>query len=219
MERTFSPGRKTALLACAFLAALGMTGCTDLHALSTKKWFDPNYVNPHSRHSVNQVMALWENRIRTTQNSQAHGAPLMGLAGRIYLMNMDPGTQEHHAVDARGVILVTMHDLTQPSGPGVEAPKLAEWRFDPHALRLLKRKDYVGDGYTLFLPWEEYRPDVKKVAVQVVYMPEKGSPYYGEPTQITLQGDDLPPPVMHSNVIPASRPAPVAGSVKLTSGQ
>ena len=32
----------------------------------------------------------------------------------------------------------------------------------------------VGDGYTLFLPWETYRPEITQIKLQMAYVPHNG---------------------------------------------
>ncbi|MBM3997126.1 MAG: hypothetical protein FJ303_23695 [Planctomycetes bacterium] len=180
------------------VAILPSIGCTTFQTLTTNKWLDGSWVDGGADHAVNDVMTLWDNRVRITQDSVNSGRPLPGLVGRIYLFSNDRN------VDAAGFLVVTMHDASKPNGE-----KLAEWRFDPKSLKLLKRKDHLGDGYTLFLPWEDYRPEMRQVKLQACYVPQKGAPRYTDPSRVTLQTEEeaIPPMITHGQIVPgAQRP-------------
>ena len=118
-----------------------------------------------------------------------NGATLPVLAGRLYLFN----EELHGGVDAHGKVIVQMFDMTNTGnkGPG---QLLGKWEFDSAHLRSLKRKDYMGDGYTLVLPWEQYSPAVRDVQIQVVYVAKNGSPRHAEPQNMTLQSSEQAPP-------------------------
>ncbi|MBI1832828.1 MAG: hypothetical protein HYR84_15415 [Planctomycetes bacterium] len=176
------------------LAVLGpLAGCTTFQSLTTSKWFDGNWIDGGGEQAVTDGMTLWDNRVRITQDSVNAGRPLPGLVGRLYLFGNDRN------VDAHGYVVVTMHDATKPG-----SEELVKWRFDPKSLKLLKRKDHLGDGYTLFLPWEGYRPEIRQVKLQACYLPEKGAPRYLDPSRVTLQSEDefIPPTVTHRQFAP-----------------
>ena len=195
--------RHAGLLLLAALAILPAMGCTSFQTAVTSKWFDMNVFDLHSQQGVNHVLSTWDSRVRITQDTVNGGIPLPGIAGRLYLLNGDSG----NAVDATGTIWVQMHDVSAAAA-GAGAPKVAEWRFDAASLKVLKRKDGIAEGYTLFLPWETYRADVRKVQLQVCYVPEGGAPYFGEPTTMALQAEDQPPPSRVNQVIPVSNLVP-----------
>ncbi len=191
-------------LSLGVLAVAPVSGCTAFQQLSTKNWLDASWFEGDSAKPASQVLTRWDNRVRITENSQAAGAPLTGLAGRVYFFNEDI----KKAVDANGFILVQMYDMTEIR-PGVPPKKLAVWQFDPHSLKRLKGEDVAGPNYTLFLPWEEYDPAVKKVQLQVSYYPLRGTPYYTNPQMLTLQPDDAPTPtIVGRQITPASHQTP-----------
>lgn len=131
---------------------------------------------------VNEVMTYWEPGIRII-TSYPTGAPLPGIAGRVYLMNDDVKDM----VDARGEIVVRLHDRTQ----GADSEKwLQQWIFHEADLKKLKKKDLVGDGYTLFLPWPEYRPEISKIELRLAYFPRGGTPHFAESTPFALRADN-----------------------------
>src|SRR5262249_44153575 len=61
-----------------------------------------------------------------------------------------------------------------------------KWSLDKDTLKRLQRHDTIGDGYTLFLPWGTYRPDIDKVHLNVTYTPTKGTPLYSASSTIAL---------------------------------
>ena len=180
--------------ACAILiAATLVPGCNTFQQMSTAKWLDTSWFEESRPVSI--VMARWDHRVRITENSANGGMPLPGLAGRVYLFH------DKDTVDADGAILVQMFDASEVR-PGTPPRKLVSWQFDPENLKRLKREDIAGNGYTLFLPWEEYDPAIKKVQLQVVYYPKNGSPYFASPQVMTLQGDGPPPTVIQRHSSP-----------------
>ena len=84
-----------------------------------------------------------------------------------------------------GCVVVDLYE-TLPGVVTSEVP-LEEWRFDRDTLKRLLRRDAVGWGYTLFLPWGTYRPDLSHVEIRVRYEPVKGLPLYAEPCSVVLQ--------------------------------
>ena len=131
------------------------------------------------------MLTVFDPRIFTTADTQQRGRTMTGLAGRVYLLNEEGRKME----EASGRMFVEMYDVTAVRDGG-EAKKLVEWQFDPQSLKKLKRDDQIGSGYTLFLPWETYRPEVKQVKLQLAYVEPNGSPHYAEPTMVTLKTQD-----------------------------
>jgi len=79
-----------------------------------------------------------------------------------------------------GSLEVLLSDET--NGPPVQKEV---WLIDAATLNSLLRKDMLGWGYTLFLPWTTYRADIGKVLLKVCYKPATGTPIYFE-SHITL---------------------------------
>ena len=70
---------------------------------------------------------------------------------------------------------------------------LEEWRIDKDTLKRLYKKDIVGHGYTLFLPWASCRPEVTKVHLTVRYDPAGGgSPLYAPTAPLTVEHPPAP---------------------------
>lgn len=176
--RRLITARCTSLLLSALLTATA--GCAVMPACLTCG--KPAKVEPAP---VNHVLTYWDNRIRETPDSVNQGATLKGLAGRVYLFS----DESKAAVDANGKVVVELYDVTH-TGAGGQPQKLSDWTFDAPVLKQLKRPDRIGEGYTLFLPWENSRPDIKQVKLQMAYIPQNGPPHYADPTVMTLRADE-----------------------------
>ena len=185
------------------LALSLLAGCTHFQTTETSKWFDMSIFDT-SNSRVSHVEARWDNRVRTAPDSVNGGRTLAGMAGRVYLFN----DETSKAVDASGRLVVQMNDVTNVK-PGQTAPCIGEYTFDPATLKRLKRSDGIGDGYTLFLPWESYSPNVRRVEMRVCYVPdEKGTPHFGEPSVFDLKSENEPLPTLQERVVPASNLVP-----------
>ncbi|VTS06164.1 hypothetical protein [Tuwongella immobilis] len=119
----------------------------------------------HSAKATNpqgQLIATWSNRVGQSPDPTRGGAMGMGLAGRVYYF--PPKSEVPKPLT--GTVVVQLFDHTQVN-KGVEPKLMEEWRLDPGTLKKLEKPDTFGIGYTLFLPWGSYRPDVAKVYLQV----------------------------------------------------
>jgi hypothetical protein len=186
-----------ALLSCGLLAAA--SGCSLLPVCSSCSTTKETPPLP-----VTDVLVYWDNRVRITSDSVNNGRPLHGLAGRVHLFN----TASKHTVDADGKMVIELYNMT-PVAAGGHPQRLADWTFDTESLRQLKRRCAIGDGYTLFLPWETYRPDITQIKLQLAYVPHDGSPYYTDPMTMTLRPDEpLTIQTQNREVTPAPNPPP-----------
>jgi hypothetical protein len=182
----------------ALLAA--SSGCALLETCGCK--FAPPPSPP-----INDVTAFWYEQVQIVQDPQNGGRPLPGLVGRVYLGS---GDTKKVMVEANGAFYAEMWDET----PGAEPRKLVDWSFDKESLKQLKRPDFVGMGYTLFLPWETYSPAFKKVQVRMWYVEPGKAPRYAEPQTIALKsGDQATPLVQQINYeyAPGQRVMPTMG--------
>lgn len=143
--------------------------------------------------TVQLVQTMWENRIVETEDVVNQGAPLPGIAGRVYLF----GGKLGHPVQGKGTFHVMAHEVL-PDGKSVP---MEAWEIDPVAMQKLGSTDLIGWGYTVFLPFTNPRPDVKHVKMQVKFTPENGTPLFSPTTAVSLS--DEPRPVITSNILPA----------------
>jgi hypothetical protein len=128
---------------------------------------------------VHQVVATWHNEVVFAPDPVHGGVQSPGLAGRLYLF----GPEIKEPLGGDGSVVV---DLFDDSGP--KPVMLEEFRLDPDSLRKLQRKDMIGWGYTLFLPWGTYKPEIKQIHMRLCYQPAKGAPLYSESSRMALGG-------------------------------
>ena len=83
-----------------------------------------------------------------------------------------------------GCVVLDLYDDTHPAGNN--PIPLEEWRIDRATLKRLLRRDAVGWGYTLFLPWGTYKPDITQVQLRLRYEPVNGTPLYAETCSIVF---------------------------------
>jgi hypothetical protein len=127
-----------------------------------------------------QVVATWYPEVVVTPDPAHGGAPVHGLAGRVYLF----GPEISFPLAGDGTMVVDLFNDTPDAKATVP---LEEWRFDKDTLKRLQRRDAVGWGYTLFLPWGTYQPEIKRVHLRLRYEPAKGAPLYTESPAISLK--------------------------------
>lgn len=162
------------LALCVLPCALCLAGCVSTGSFVNLLGEGPNSVPC-------QVVAAWNPGVVYTPDSAHGGAELPGLVGRIYLFGSEIGCP----LTGDGSLVVDLYDDTAgPAGP--EAHPLEEWQLDQDALKRLQRRDAVGWGYTVFLPWATYKPEINRVHLKVRYVPPKGFPLYAASSPITL---------------------------------
>jgi hypothetical protein len=131
-----------------------------------------------------EVSCTWMQEVAHVPDPARHGARNPGLAGRLYLFG-DLASGHSLAVDGKAEIV--LYDLS-----GEKEKMLEVWQFGPNALKQLLRRDPIGWGYTLFLPWGTYRPDISRVELRVSFTPTGEATLYAEPSTVTLQHGATP---------------------------
>ena len=146
---------------------------------------------------VCEVVTTWHNQVVFVPDPTHGGNPTPGLAGRLYLF----GQTIDCPVEGDGGLVVDLYDAATASKGKATVP-MEEWRIDKDTLKRLRRRDPIGWGYTLFLPWGTYRPDVTHVRFRLRYEPAQGAPLFSDSGPITLTADAGSQPVAAT----ASRP-------------
>jgi len=127
-----------------------------------------------------QMVTRWEKCVATAPDPTKGGRPTPGLVGRVYLFGQDLATP----VEGDGAISV---ELRVPTPQGLR--HIETWNIDPATVARYQRKDAFGPGYSLFLPWATYRPEIAQVSLRVCYHPAGGAaPIYGESGLMALGG-------------------------------
>jgi hypothetical protein len=158
----------------AGLALLVTTGCV------TTGSFIPSADGPPAGDPC-KVVATWNNQVMFTPDPTHGGNPIPGIAGRMYLF----GPKVDFPMTAEGMVVADLFDAAQ-TGPNQQPVLLEEWRIDKDTLKRLLRRDAIGWGYTLFLPWGTYKPDITKIQMKLRFEPVHGVPLYTENARVTL---------------------------------
>jgi hypothetical protein len=148
--------------------------------------------------------AVWEPQLQMQPDPGRGGKPGPVLVGRLYLFD----EQVKHTMACEGSLIVDLYDGTT----GQEV-MLEEWRIDSETLRRLLRRDLLGWGYTVGLPWTSYRPEVARVVLKLRFDhgldPSKG-PLFDSTCPMPIQHPDRPAQV--APPLPQCKPGPRASS-------
>ena len=109
-------------------------------------------------------MAAWDNKIRYAPDTTRGGDPVPGLIARLWLFGPDVKTP----IEPDGELIVGVWDQS-PKTRGGNPVLLEVWHIDRSTAAKFRREDFLGWGYSLFLPWQRYDVDLKQVNVQVRY--------------------------------------------------
>jgi hypothetical protein len=192
LKRMVRPAALSLALWCGLSA-----GCVELNAFVA-----PGQAPTGAPH---QIVASWEKRVMWTPDTEHGGKQIPALAGRLYLF----GEQVGYPVVADGAVEVDMYD-DRPATQGGTSVLVERWLIDEPTLRRLKRKDFLGYGYTLILPSKtvEDHPDLNAVHLTVKFTPRSGTPLFDPGRPIVLSMGDVP-----VGVPLAKAPAPAAQAV------
>ena len=131
-----------------------------------------------------RVVVAWAPEVRFAPDPAHGGVPSPGIAGRIFLF----GEEITSPFLAEGAVVIDVNDDTP--GKGNAALPLEEWRIDKDTLKRLERRDAVGWGYTIFLPWATYKPEIKQVQMRLRFEPANGpAPLYADVVPITFKNN------------------------------
>jgi hypothetical protein len=212
MRRAARPLALSLALWCGLSA-----GCVELNAFVTPD------AKPAPTGLPRQIVATWENRVMWTPDTMHNGQQVPGVAGRLYLFGEEVGGVP---MLCDGAVVVDLYD-DRPITQGGQPVLLEEWRIDEKSLHRLKRKDMIGWGYTLFLPWStlEKHPDINLIHLAVRYTPTEGNPLFFTGSPMTISLGEVPPGVAWAKATatqavqqaaaqqPATQPSPVRPAV------
>jgi hypothetical protein len=169
---TRRPGRAAALLPLLVLA-----GCVTLGSHVAEG-------PPPSAEVPTQLVMTWLPRAVQGVDTMHGGQVAVGLAGRVWLMG-----PSGCPLVGDGSLSVELY--TEPPAPGAAPQMLEVWNIDHDNLhkKCLKR-DMVGWGYNLELPWSTYRPEITRVLMRACYQPAKGAPLYAPLQPVTLSDEN-----------------------------
>jgi len=175
--------------------------------ISTTSWVSRREAMPSG--TPTQAAVTWEPRVLITNDTTQGGAPLPGIAGRLYLFGADCG----HPVVNDGCVHAELFDVCCLARGG-QPVLLESWDIDAEKVKLLLRKDIIGWGYTIFLPWGTYNPTITQVQLKVSFKTREGAILYAPSSPMKLLDNNYPPPVVRetthvpgaATVQPANQP-------------
>ncbi len=139
---------------------------------------------------VTQVVSTWNREVVFLPDIVHGGASAPGLVGRMYLFG---GEDVGCPLLGDGALTVILYDDSDVPHGG-ESKQLEAWHYKNPELKLLLKRDIVGWGYSMFLPWSTYRPDLTSIHFKLCYQPAKGLPIYKDSGPITLDSPNCLPP-------------------------
>lgn len=116
-----------------------------------------------------RLVSAWENKVTYAPDTSRGGAVFPGLNCRVYLFGPDMAVP----IVGDGMLRVTFHEASRKSGSG-EGKITDIVDISPESLRLFVKRDFVGDGYTIFIPWFNYRPEISDVFILLEYHAANG---------------------------------------------
>ncbi len=155
-----------------------MTGCAGT------EWFRcPDWKCGPPCGEVSQVMALWTDGVSVLPDQACDGVPTPHIGGRVYLFGPEPDCQ---LLRCDGQLLVCLY-AEAPPGAGV-SPNPEVWVITSEALQPHLKKDGVGWGYNLWLPWRTFQPGVRRVTMTVQYRPPIGREIWSQAMPLSVAG-------------------------------
>jgi hypothetical protein len=130
---------------------------------------------------VCQAAGAWNNEIAYAADPTHFGQMNPGLAGRIYLF----GPIADFPRIGEGSLVVDLYDETHVPSSQQKVP-LEEWYFDKDTLKRLVRRDYIGWGYTVFLPWGTFKPEISQIRLKVRFEPVNGNAAIYDESSVTI---------------------------------
>jgi hypothetical protein len=167
--------------------------------IGTDPFVVPGLTDKPTAPSVTQVVAVWKNQAINGIDPAHNGAPMHGLAGRVFLFGSD-----WRNATADGRLVIELYGIVP--GQAQEPVRLETWEIKKDILNgVCRRTDGMGLGYSLSLPWPGYRPDITQVQLWVRYEPEKGGLPVSAINGVTLNSAPEATPVYTNRVETGNR--------------
>jgi hypothetical protein len=136
---------------------------------------------PEKAGQAARLTAAWNNKVIYAPDPTHGGDPVPGLMARLWLFG--PDTKDPLSLE--GELFLGAWDMS-PKATGGQPVLLEVWHIDPEAARKFRRPDFVGDGYTVFLPWSNYHVDLKQINVMARFNGADGRSLVSSPETLTL---------------------------------
>ncbi|HLW67378.1 MAG TPA: hypothetical protein VKS79_18835 [Gemmataceae bacterium] len=142
------------------------TGCE-----TTSQWFSAIGGSPKPSGPPQHMEAIWTKGVQWVPDPTKSGQPGPVLACRLYFFTGDD-VKFTSTVD--GTLTVDLYDDSNRTAGDASKP-MEKWIFKADALKNMLQKDaWLGQGYTIGLPWPTYRPDIKEVHLNMTFEPSGG---------------------------------------------
>jgi hypothetical protein len=143
-----------------------------------------------------QVSAFWVDGVDVKPDPTQGGVLIPGFAGRIVFMR----TKQSDTVAVSAPITIQAY-ISSPNQN--QAIPLEQWTIQPDHLPLLFKRDIAGWGYTVWLPWNSYSPEIKQVRLIVVYQEkDQAAPLYSEAMTVRVQDPTAKTPIVPTPLNP-----------------
>jgi hypothetical protein len=191
------PLRRAAVCGLA-LALLAGTGCVGLNPFACGPC-DPCKDAPTGVPC--EVVTYWGSTVGWVPDPTHEGNLSPGLLGHMFLFGPTDsrGNPTGPFVVDGSAVVELFDDTPRPGGPNPVA--LEQWRIDSVTLKRLCKRGELGWGYTLFLPWGSYRPDIAAVHLKLRWEPAiKGMPLYAQAATMSLDHSNNPKPAFQQGL-------------------
>jgi hypothetical protein len=134
-----------------------------------------------------RLTAAWNNKVIYAPDPTHGGDPVPGLLARLYVFGLieEGNPASGVPLEPDGELLVGLWDLA-PKEAGKPPELLELWHIDRETAKKFRRPDFMGSGYTLFLPWSKYNVDLKRVNVVARYNGADGRCLVSTPETLTI---------------------------------
>lgn len=170
-HRTLKLNRRAMLTGMA-LAALAPVACIGKH------YARKDEIKPASK---GRLVSAWENKVTYAPDRSRGGAVFPGLNCRVYLFGPDLAVP----YIGDGMLRVTIFDASNKTGT-TEGKMTDIVDISPDSLKLFTKRDIFGDGYTLFIPWFNYRPEISDVFILLEYVAANGEVFTHQSGTFTI---------------------------------
>ena len=158
-----------------------------------------------------QVGAIWMDGVDVKPDPMQNGIIVPGFAGRIYFMRTKPGGDQGETVAISSPVSIQAY-LVQSNNQSVP---LEQWTIQPEHLPLLLKRDMAGWGYSVWLPWNSYSPEIKQIRLIVVYQDkDQSTPIRSEAMTIRIQDANAKTPLAPAPLNPTTTHKVVGGRLQ-----
>lgn len=198
--------KKKLAAAALALSVVAASGCVS-DGLNKPALAWPWAAKDDGRGEIAQVAAVWADGLVMQADPAQGGRITPGFAGRVYFFNQDMSQTRQ----ADGTLTISLYDNTQAAA--ADPPPKEVWNLDAATLASIQKRDAVGWGYNIWLPWSTMSAKTNAVTLVVEYRDPTGRPLWSAPTTFPVRtgaGWQAPSPIQVTKRTsqPPEKPAP-----------